>query len=45
MKHNLDIEAWQETWEKEETRIDVEGYNWFWKHHSNQNETTSCHVI
>ena len=25
-KHNLDVVAGQESWEKEETRIDVEGY-------------------
>ena len=26
VKHNLDVVAGQESWEKEETRIDVEGY-------------------
>ena len=36
-KHNLDVVAGQESWEKEETRIDVEGYKWFGKPHSNQN--------
>ena len=36
-KHNLDSVAGQESWEKEETRIDVEGYTWFGKPHSNQN--------
>ena len=36
-KHNLDVVAGQESWEKEETRIDVEGYKWFGKSHSNQN--------
>ena len=30
-KHNLDVVAGQESWEKEETRIDVEGYKWFGK--------------
>ena len=36
-KHNLDVVAGQESWEKEETRIDVEGYKWFGKLRSNQN--------
>ena len=35
-KHNLDV-AGQESWEKEKTRIDVEGYKWFGKPCSNQN--------
>ena len=30
-KHNLDVVAGQESLEKEETRIDVEGYKWFGK--------------
>ena len=30
-KHNLDVVAGQESWEKEETRIDVEGYKRFGK--------------
>ena len=30
-KHNLDVVAGQESWEKAETRIDVEGYKWFGK--------------
>ena len=30
-KHNLDVVAGQESWEKEENRIDVEGYKWFGK--------------
>ena len=37
-KHNLDhVVAGQESWEKEETRIDVEGYKWFGKPRINQN--------
>ena len=37
-KHNLDVVAGQESWEKEETRIDVEGYNkWFGKPRIKQN--------
>ena len=36
-KHNLDVVAGQESWEKEETRIDVEGYKWFGKPCINQN--------
>ena len=35
-KHNSDV-AGQEYWEKEETRIEVEGYKWFGKPRSNQN--------
>ena len=35
-KHNLDV-AGQESWEKEETRIEVEGYKWFGKPRSKQN--------
>ena len=35
-KHNLDV-AGQESWEKEETRIDVEGYKWFGKPRIKQN--------
>ena len=36
-KHNIDIVAVQETWEKDESRINVEGYQWFGKPRSNQN--------
>ena len=36
-KNNIDIVAGQESWEKEDTRISVEGYNWFGKPRSNQN--------
>ena len=36
-KHNLDFVAGQESWEKRETRIDVEGYKWFVKPRTNQN--------
>ena len=37
VKHNLDVVAGQESWEKEETRIHVEGYKWFGKPRVNQN--------
>ena len=40
-KHNLDIVAGQESWEKEETRIEVECYKWFGKPRSKQNVTVS----
>ena len=36
-KHNLDVVAGQESWEKEETRIAVEGYKWFGKPRIKQN--------
>ena len=36
-KNNIDIVASQESWEKEDTRISVEGYKWFGKPRSNQN--------
>ena len=36
-KHNVDVVAGQESWEKEETRIEVEGYKWFGKPRSKQN--------
>ena len=36
-KHNLDVEAGQESCEKEETRIDVEGYKWIGKPRIKQN--------
>ena len=35
-KHNLYVVAGQESWEKEKTDIDVEGYKWFGKYYSNQ---------
>lgn len=31
------VVAGQESWEKEDTRITVEGYKWFWKPCSTQN--------
>ena len=37
VKHNLDVVAGQESWEKEDTRIDVEGYKWFGKPRIKQN--------
>ena len=36
VKHNLDVVAGQESWEKEETRIAVDGYKWFGKPRSYQ---------
>ena len=36
-KHNLGVVAGQESWEKEETRIDVDCYKWFGKPRINQN--------
>ena len=36
-KHNLALVAGQESWEKEETRIAIEGYKWFGKPRSKQN--------
>ena len=39
-KHNFDAVADQKPWEKEETRINVEGYKWFGKSCSNQNSPT-----
>ena len=36
-KNNIDIVAGQESWEKEDSRISVEGYKWFGKSRSNQN--------
>ena len=36
-KHNLDVVAGQESWEKEQTRIDVESYKWFGKPRIKQN--------
>ena len=36
-KNNIDIVAGQESWEKEDSRINVEGYKWFGKPRSNQN--------
>ena len=37
VKHNLDVVAGQESWEKAETRIDVDGYKWFGKPCINRN--------
>ena len=37
VKNNIDIVAGQESWEKEESRIDINGYKWFGKPRSNQN--------
>ena len=37
VKHNLDVVVGQESWEKEETRIHVEGYKWFGKPRIKQN--------
>ena len=36
-KHNLDVVAGQESWEKEENRIDVERYKVFGKPRIKQN--------
>ena len=36
-KYNLDVVSGQESWEKEETRVDVESNKWFEKPRSNQN--------
>ena len=36
-KHNLDVVTGQESWEKEETVIDVESYKWFGKPRINRN--------
>ena len=36
-KNNIDVVAGQESWEREHTRIEVEGYQWFGKPRSNQN--------
>ena len=35
-KNNIDVVAGQESWEREDTRIEVEGYKWFRKPHNNQ---------
>ena len=35
--NNIDIVAGQESWEKEDSRISVEGYKWFGKPRSNEN--------
>ena len=37
VENNIDIVAGQESWEKEESRIDINGYKWFGKPRSNQN--------
>ena len=36
-KNSIDVVAGQESWEREDTRIEVEGYKWFGKPCSNQN--------
>ena len=36
-KNSIDVVAGQESWEREDTRIEVEGYKWFGKPRSNQN--------
>ena len=36
-KNSIDVVAGQESWETEDTRIEVEGYKWFGKPRSNQN--------
>ena len=36
-KNGIDVVAGQESWEREDTRIEVEGYKWFGKPSSNQN--------
>ena len=36
-KNCIDVVAGQESWEKEDTKIVVEGYKWFGKPHGNQN--------
>ena len=35
-KNSIDVVASQESWERENTRIEVEGYKWFGKPRSNQ---------
>ena len=36
-KNSIDVAAGQESWEREDTRIEVEGYKWFGKPRINQN--------
>ena len=36
-KNSIDVVAGQESWEREDTRIEVDGYKWFGKPRSNQN--------
>ena len=36
VKNNIDVVAGQESWESEDTRIEVEGYKWFWNNQSSQ---------
>ena len=33
----IDVVAGQESWEREDTGIEVKGYRWLWKPRSNQN--------
>ena len=35
-KNNIDVVAGQESWEREDTRIEAEGYKWFGKLRNNQ---------
>ena len=37
VKNNIDVLAGQESWEREDTRINVEGYKWFGKPRGKQN--------
>ena len=36
MNNNIDVVAGQESWEREDTRIEVEGYRWFGKPCNNE---------
>ena len=36
VRNNIDVVAGQESWEREDTRIEVEGYKWFGKPRNNQ---------
>ena len=36
-KNSIDVVAGQESWEREGTIIEIEGYKWFGKSRSNQN--------
>ena len=40
VENNLDIVAGQESWEKEDSKIDVDGYMWFGKPRNCQNSQT-----
>ena len=43
-KHNLDVEMSQGSWEKEQTKINIKGYTWFTKLHSNHNSPRRARV-